>query len=333
MNGKVETFSDLYDLFLDRATNTLRLKENTIILYGQTVKKFSAWADAEGITPQELRSRDALTYINGLRREDGKPYAINSLRAHTRDLKTMLTFAHDYEYIPRKIKVETPKLPKVKIEYLSDEDQARVLDLAESIGVTKPREGAIVYLLMDTGLRAAEFVSLNWDQITWDEESHTGTIKDVLGKGDKYRDVYFGPRSWHYLTELKRELSGASEDDFYSGTAHKNRNGWHLDLYSEEGPVFWRWAPIPQRLGTRGLAFILNKMGRALDLHLHPHKFRHTAIRNMVRRNMPLQAIMQVSGHSSLKMIEHYSRLESDDVQNLYASAMNGHGESSGRHV
>ncbi len=34
-SGKVETFADLYDLFVQRAV-TLRLEDNTIKLYGQT---------------------------------------------------------------------------------------------------------------------------------------------------------------------------------------------------------------------------------------------------------------------------------------------------------
>lgn len=314
------TFADIYDLFVDRAENTLRLSPNTLALYSQTVKNFAAWADAKGISPEAISSRDTLTYISGLRRKDGEPYAVNSLRAHARDLKTMLRFAYDYEYIPRKIKVETPPQPKVKIEYLNDDEQASLLKHVDALDESQCRIAAIVHVLLETGLRLAEFTSLDWGQITWDAERQTGTIKDVLGKGRKYRDVYFGPRSWKYLSLTKNQFNGDGE---VAGMGP--REAWRANFYHPTQPVFWRLNPRPGRLGNRGVAMILNKIGKEIGLHLHPHKFRHTAIRNMVRRKMPLQAVMQISGHSSLKMIEHYSRLDNEDVQDLYASTMNGH--------
>lgn len=316
-NGAVNTFADLYEAFLKRAS-TLRLGENTLKLYGQTVKKFCDWADAEGITPQDLTSLDALAYIGGLKRLDGEPYKINTMRAHARDLKTMLTFAFEYGIIPEPVKVETPKLPQTKIEYLSDQDQARVIEYAEGLG--EPREAAIISLLLDTGLRSNEFTNLIWEQVTWDDDTRTGTISNVHGKGNKYRTVHFGARSWHYLQGIKREWPGVALEGIHSPS-----EAFKLGLLTPDAPVFCRERPVSfRRLGNRGLALILSKMGGALNLHLHPHKFRHTAIRNWVRAGMPLPAVMKLSGHSSLKMIQHYSELESHDVQDLYASVMNG---------
>jgi integrase/recombinase XerC/integrase/recombinase XerD len=339
-NGTVKSFSALYDLFLQRA-NTLRLSENTLTLYGQTCAKFCTWADNEGIVPQDLTSLNTLAYIGGLKRLDGEPYKVNTLRAHARDIKTMLTFAHEYGIIAEPIKVETPKLGQVQIDYLSDDDQARLIEYVEAKGLA--RECAIVYLLLDTALRSNEFTNLEWSQVSWDADSQTGTIKDVLGKGKKYRDVHFGARSWHYLQETQREaetvveMLGLMKEAQSLARSLDKRIPAYLafkdtDLEPGEivqtGPIFWRWAPTPKALGNRGLAFILAKMGEDLGLHLHPHKFRHTAIRNWVRSGMPLPAVMKLSGHSSLRMIQHYSELESDDVQALYAKTMSGIGQA-----
>ncbi len=114
-NGKVETFADLYPAFEQPCTRK-RLAKNTITLYGQTAKKSYLWGDAEGITLQTLISLNVLAYLGGLTCEDDEPYAANTMRAHTRDLRTMLTFAHEYQIIPEPIKVETPNLPQVKNE-------------------------------------------------------------------------------------------------------------------------------------------------------------------------------------------------------------------------
>ena len=75
-NGKGQTFANLYSLFEQHA-KTLRLADSTIILYIQTVKKFCAWADAEGLEPHTHPFHNVLSYIGGLKREDGEPSAVN----------------------------------------------------------------------------------------------------------------------------------------------------------------------------------------------------------------------------------------------------------------
>ena len=110
---------------------------------------------------------------------------------------------------------------------------------------------------------------------------------------------------------------------------HSRSEAFKLGLLAPRAPVFCRERPVSfRKLGNRGLALILKEMGDKLNLHLHPHKFRHTAIRNWVRAGMPLQAIMQLSDHTSLRMIEHYSRLENDDIRMIYAAAVNANGQT-----
>lgn len=332
MNGDVETFEQLYELFLHRAS-TLRLSDNTIKLYGQTCGKFVAWADAKGLTPQALTSLDMLGYVAGLKRQDGKPYAVNTIRAHARDLTTMFTFAHDYGILAEPITVECPSKPTTKIEYLSAEDQARIIEYVDDLG--KPREAAIAHLLLDTGLRSNELTHLTWSQVSWNEETQTGTIHDVLGKGQnggKYRDVHFHARSWYWLQKLLSQvtlavkvLDGLARAGKFENPGELSEAEWAKRVLAE--PIFWRELPTAKRLKNSGLAFILKAIGKALGLHLHPHKFRHTAIRNWVRAGMPLPAVMKLSGHSSLKMIQHYSELEGQDVENLYASLPDANGD------
>ncbi len=50
---------------------TLRLKNNTTNLYSQTVKEFGAWAGAEGLEPHTFPFRNVLSYVGGLKRENG----------------------------------------------------------------------------------------------------------------------------------------------------------------------------------------------------------------------------------------------------------------------
>lgn len=334
MNGGAKSFAQVFNLFVQRAKSQ-RLSENTLKTYNVTARKFCYWADAEGIEPCDLTSIDVLGYTGDLKREDGEPYKANTLRAHQRDIKTMLTFALEYDLIPNPVKVEMLKAPKVTTKYLSDDNQARIRDYAE--GLRKPRHALIVSLLLDTGLRASELLSIDWPQVSWDEGSQIGTIADVPGKGGTVRTVHFGARSAKLFQEVDREMrekigaEGEPVSHFPGG-----REGWSLEIRELLGPVFYRWHPNPKRLSTRALGYLLKDMSEALALvdgkgkkiNLHPHLFRHSAIRNWVKSGMALQAVMQLSGHSSLKMIQHYSTLDSEDVANQYNAAMNGNGES-----
>ncbi len=81
-------------------------------------------------------------------------------------------------------------------------------------------------------------------------------------------------------------------------------------------------------LGASGLAYMLKTAGEELGIPLTPHVFRHTCGRLMTVANVPPMAIKSILGHSSLAMVEHYSRLWGADVENLYYERMNENGSA-----
>ncbi len=75
---------------------------------------------------------------------------------------------------------------------------------------------------------------------------------------------------------------------------------------------------------------MLTTAGDELGIPLHPHEFRHTAGRLMTIAGMPLVAMMQILGHSSLEMVTRYSLLWGEDVEDLFIDKMNGNGSGYG---
>ena len=332
-NGKVKTWAEVWTLYEQRC-RTKRVNKLSMENYRRTAGRFAAWADEQGIVPADIEPLDMIRYTGSLQRQDGQPYAPGTLYTHCKDLKTLINFAADYKIIPERIKVEMPRLKEGDPQALNDEELKVVLDYFEGRAHLNPRDTAIVCLLLDTGLRSAELRALKWDDLIWNEARQQGTIhvdkqinrnrEYVPVKNGRPRDVYFRARAWRYLLANKADLSG--QVDFH------NRRPWHaFPVNTETGPVFWAWPQVdkPDVLAHSGLAYMLRTAGDKIGIPLRPHIFRHTCGRMLTMAGVPAMAIKEILGHSSLKMVEHYSRLWGQDVENLYFEKMNGNGDSS----
>ena len=333
--GKVESFEDLYTLFEQRCT-AKGVKDSSMNSYRVTMGRFIKWADGNGIRPDQLDSLDMLAYTGNLTREDGKPYKLNTLATHARDLKTLIGFAVDYGIMAQKVKIETPKISHGEPKALNDEELAAVFKHFEDQAERNPRNAAICHLLIDTGIRAAELCALNWEDLGWDNERQLGTAritKQLLRNGEfgspkngEPRKVYFTAATWKYLQAIRAKFPGEAHPGM------SPREIWHSGYWHPSVAVFWNHARPgvaweESRLGARGLDYILRTAGKKLGIALHAHTFRHTCGRLMSIRDMPPQAMKSILGHSSLQMVEHYTRLWGSDVEDLYAERMNGNGK------
>ncbi len=310
--------------------------------------RFCEWADAEGIEPAEFEPFDAVDYLGGLTQKNGKPYKANSLRTHARDLKTLLNFAADYKIIGEKVKIEMPKTPDHNIKALTDQELNSTLsyfvDLAEAEPEekpnTKPRENirnvAIVYLLKDSGIRAAELLALNWPDIRWDEDAQLGTLQVtkqmnrkrefVPTKNGKNRVTFFYADAWKWLSKYLIEQRLRYTEVAAEMTDGWSHDGWNQLPFDQDQPMFWLSYGDPQRMGASGLGYMLREAGKKLGTPLYPHIFRHSSGRLMTKAGLSPIAIMQVLGHSDLKMVMLYAKLWGPDLAEVMAEAMNGNG-------
>ena len=95
--------------------------------------------------------------------------------------------------------VDPPKLPKKIIPALAVEQVTALLASSgkDFYGV---RDRAILLLLLDTDLRAAELLSLTVAQV----DTRAGGKLVVMGKGAKQREVFFGPTTATALKDYVR---------------------------------------------------------------------------------------------------------------------------------
>jgi integrase/recombinase XerC len=179
-------------------------------------------------------------------------------------------------------------------------DEAVALMEVDS-GATTPlalRDRLVVELLYASGIRVAELVGLDVDDI----DRHRRVMR-VLGKGAKERTVPFG------LPALR-----ALEDWLTSGRPELARDG--------SGPALLlgaRGRRIDQRAVREVVHRRLGHVPGAPDLG--PHGLRHTAATHLLEGGADLRAVQELLGHASLATTQIYTHVSVERLRQAYTQA------------
>jgi integrase/recombinase XerD len=173
--------------------------------------------------------------------------------------------------------------------HLSDREEADLVAAAERAG--KPRDIALITLMLHTGLRVGEVCALKWEDIVLHERS--GTLA-VWGKGSKQRVVPLNVTARTVLSQFHAQLIAQGK--------------------AGQGYVF-----TSQRTGNhvtpRGLRFIIDKYARQAGIaDLAPHDLRHRFAYRMAEK-VPVHRLAQLMGHDSLDTTLVYIQGTPRDLQ------------------
>lgn len=150
------------------------------------------------------------------------------------------------------------------------------------------REKTLIYVLLDTGIRAGECVSLVAGDVKWE----TNSIIIRAGKGEKDRVVYFGAKTARHLIKHMRGLEGSDLIfcNFYTG----------------------------KKLTTNGLGQLLRRLGRSVNVHCTAHKFRRTFAINSIRNGMNIYLLAKLMGHEDITILKPYLDILKTDLQSAH---------------
>ena len=162
--------------------------------------------------------------------------------------------------------------PKLNIVPLSVDEVARFWS-----SFRNARDLAIVGLMLMQGLRSAEVMALNRDDVLFSE----GQLR-VRGKGNKLRLLPLAPETTqlldHYLRVERPDPCSAALFVVLKGPARG------------------------QRMTPAGLRSLFRHHRRTTGVQLaNPHRFRHTFASDMVRAGISLPALMQLMGHADIE--------------------------------
>jgi len=222
-------------------------------------------------------------------------------RSLQRELSALRSF---YNYLLREYRVKlnpadgvaAPKSPR-KLPKTLDVDQVKhLLDQEAGDDPLVIRDQAIMELFYSSGLRLAELVGMNLQDI----DLKDGTAV-VTGKGNKTRIV---PVGGHARRAIESWL--------------KLRGEW-----TKEGETALFISQRGERIGARSVQQRLRAWAIKCGLpeHLHPHKLRHSFASHLLESSGDLRAVQELLGHADISTTQIYTHLDFQHLAKVYDQA------------
>ncbi len=281
---------DGIDEYLGAKRNSLT--HSTYAWYARFLDYFEEWATEHRLT--ELGQVTA----NHVQQFVAESQSTNSHTRHARAqvVKGFLSWcAQDDELGVRKKTVERIEMPKIvqsEIELLTETDVLRLMRACEQMRQPH-RNRALVHVLLDTGVRAAE---LCYDSERPMEETGLRMENLILGRGiDSYIRVMG--------KGMKPRTVGLGHETTMAVRRYLTRERGRLDrpyvFLSRDG----------EPLSVRMLQQFLEELGQLADVPgVHPHRFRHTFAVNQLLAGTSDLVLMRLMGHTTLDSTKIYIR-------------------------
>jgi integrase/recombinase XerD len=266
-----------------------RYRPKSIEFYDNLLPPFFAWLACEGVshiddvTAHHCRAHLVNKQTIYIGTEDERQASGHTIHAIARALRAFFNFCVAEEWLtesPMK-KVKMPKKPKYILQAYSANEIKLLIRFAKD-----DREKAIIYLLLDTGIRASELIALRAQDIKW----QTNSINVLSGKGEKDRVVYYGAKTARLLL---RHMRGMEPKQFlftnhYSGSQYT----------------------------VNGFGQLLRRLGKLAAVHCMAHKFRRTFAINSLRNGMNIYVLAKLMGHEDISILKPYLEILNLDLQN-----------------
>ena len=281
---------ELVNFFLDHLSIERRLSSHTITSYSTDLEQFTAF-----IAPTELSQVQALTirkWLISLSDDSIQNRSIN------RKLATLRTF---YKYLLRTGKIEENPMTSIRMvkttkkipQFVRESEMENLVDNRKiATNFSEARDELILFLLYGTGIRLAELISLQNNQVNLAAK----TIR-VIGKRNKERVIP--------IPGLLVDLIATYHS--FCTIEHPN-----LLLTDKGEPLYPMFV---QRLVKKNL-------GEYSQLEkLSPHVLRHTYATHLLNKGADLNAIKELLGHANLAATQVYTHNSMEKMKAIYLQA------------
>ncbi|MEH7401603.1 tyrosine-type recombinase/integrase [Gottfriedia acidiceleris] len=305
------TFEEAVEIFI-RAKEAEGVRERTVKDYRMYTRYFHDHVTENSEAPfylDELTPELIREYVNYLlyerkpyegdqfRKVKGTGLRPTSVNIRLRIYRTMCNFWYNEGYI------ETNPMANIKmvktdqheeVPGIPDEDIDRLLNYLDDRQFAEWRDKTLILLLLDTGLRINEALSLTIDQI--DFADYTLLVPSEVAKNRKNREIPLTREVAKRLRELHDETCG-----YFGNVEHIFYNAYGEPLTPDS---------FRQRL-TR----IRRKLGIE---RIHPHMFRHTFARNYVLNGGDIFTLQKILDHADIQTTRKYVQVDNEHIRNQH---------------
>lgn len=193
--------------------------------------------------------------------------------------------------------LRAPKTAKTLPQALSTDQAVKFVDI-QGDGVLEQRDHAILELFYSSGLRLAELVNLDIDQLDFSE----GTVT-VTGKGNKTRIIPMGSHAMRAIqTWLPRRAMIKIID--------ANPNALFV---TQQG----------RRITPRAVQYRVKEWSikQGINTSMHPHLLRHSFATHVLQSSQDLRAVQEMLGHANISTTQVYTHLDFQHLATIYDKA------------
>lgn len=264
---------------LDKLATELKIRgfsQKTVESYLLHNKQFLDFVKKE---PMQIEEQDVKNYMAYLMSE--KQYKPRSMSLALSSLKFF------YENILNKNimgKIKTPKLDKKIPVVLTNEEVKSLLNAIEN-----PKHKILISLMLSSGLRVSEAVSMKMEDINFEEK--TLTVRSGKGKKDRLTII-----STKLVDDIKEYLK-----------ENKKENNPYLF------PV--RDTHVTIKLAQK----VIKQSARKANLskRIYCHALRSTFATNLMNSGVNLRFIQALLGHANLSTTELYTRVTTEELKKI----------------
>ncbi|MDE5617393.1 MAG: site-specific integrase, partial [Ureaplasma sp.] len=180
--------------------------------------------------------------------------------------------------------IKLPKQIQIKLTIIEREIVLNELEKLNLLNFYEKRLFTIIYILLNTGIRAFELINLKWENF----ERNKILIK---GKGNKFRYVYINEE---FFKLINTKTKG------YVIRSIKNK-----------------------KISQKQLNLIVREFSKKIGLYFTPHDLRRSFCTHLIRNNCNIKIIQILMGHSNIAVTSRYICLTESEIFNAYNNIFN----------
>ena len=280
--------------------------------YSRFLEKFLTWLKKnklENLKPHELSPVYVRQYRIYLAREIS-PNTKKTLKKTTQNyylvaLRSLLNFFADRDILS--LPSDKIKLPKDKnvraVDFLSPDQIKQLLEAPDTSKIWGLRDKAILEIFFSTGMRIAELLGLNREQIKLKPDTKSLEIR-IVGKGSRPRPVYFSENAVYWLRQYiearDRQKEALQEKALFMNFKNKKSDNHRL-------------SPRTVQTSIKRYAIIAG-----VPITITPHVMRHTFATHMLSEGVDLRTLQEFLGHKNITATQIYTHVTSKRLRDIH---------------
>ncbi len=289
----------LIDVFINSISLEKGYAENTCLAYKSDLYEFLFFVKKkEGekyLYPQKIDTLIIRQYLAWLYGKGNKKITMGRKLSSIKSFFRFLVQRGITKKNPGK-GILTPKKEKQIPCCLTVDEAFNLLDSVYAKNLLGLRNRAMFETLYSTGIRVSELISLDLDNIDFEER-----LIKVHGKGKKERIVPIGQKALNAISAYIKALG--MKDGNTDRALFLNKNG--------------------KRITTRSVRRILKQIAEktGIPVNVSPHALRHSFATHLLDSGADLRAVQELLGHESLSTTQKYTHLSMDKLMEVYDKA------------